>query len=365
MTPRYSYNLPEIGINMTQKNSTVKSAAILIVDDEKPIRQLLCDILEMEGYRCLMARDATAAREMLENNDITLILSDINMPGESGLDFIRFVFDEYKDIAAIMVTAMDDTNLAERLFEIGVYDYITKPITRSGVLISVSNALNRRSLEISNRTYRDGLEKMVEERTTSIKNIMEKLRKTIDGIIHTIALTVETRDPYTAGHQRRVADLARAIAIEMKLPDESVEGTYLAGLIHDLGKISIPAEILSKPGMLSKNEFNLIKEHPQIGYDILRDIEFPWPIAEIVFQHHERLDGSGYPQGLSKDDILLEARIIAVSDVVEAIASHRPYRASLGIDIAMDEISKNMGTLYDPTITKACLKLFLQKGYHL
>ena len=185
------------------------------------------------------------------------------MPGESGLELVRYVFDEYDDIAAIMVTRMDDPNVAEALFEIGVYDYITKPITRSSVVISVKNALHRRELELSNKNYRDGLEKMVAERTTSLQNLMHQLRETIDGVIQTIALTVETRDPYTAGHQRRVANLARAIAIEMKLSNESVEGIYFAGLIHDLGKISVPAEILSKPGRLTVNEFNLIKDHPQ------------------------------------------------------------------------------------------------------
>ncbi|MFO7964725.1 MAG: response regulator [Desulfobacterales bacterium] len=346
-----------------KKNDAAGSAGILVVDDEESICRLLSDILEFDGYHCLTANDSEAARAVLKSHTVDLVLSDINMPGESGLDFIQFVFDNYPDIAVIMVTAMDDTSLAGQLFELGVYDYITKPITRSGVLISVSNALTRRSLEITNRSYRDGLEKMVEERTKSIQNIMEKLRQTLDGMIHTIALTVETRDPYTAGHQRRVADLARAIAVEMELSDEVVEGSYLAGLIHDLGKISIPAEILSKPGLLSKNEFNLIKEHPRIGYEILQDIEFPWPIADIVLQHHERFDGSGYPQGLKGDDILLQARIIAVADVVEAVASHRPYRAALGIDIAMDEIRQNAGTFYDPKITKVCMDLFKNKGY--
>jgi putative two-component system response regulator len=349
---------------MTSPDNESQSAPnILIVDDEEPIRQLIADILEMQGYCCQTAANAKTARELLTQNRFELILSDINMPEESGLDFIRCALDEFKDVAAIMVTAMDDPYMAETFFEIGVYDYITKPVTRNSVLISVSNALHRRELEVANRAYRDNLERMVEERTTSLKHITEELRRTIDGIINTIALTVETRDPYTAGHQRRVADLARAIAMEMKLSDESVEGTYLAGLIHDLGKISIPAEILSKPGLLSKNEFNLIKEHPQIGYEILKEIEFPWPIADIVFQHHERIDGTGYPSGLSKHDILIEARIIAVADVVEAIASHRPYRPSLGIDLALKEIRKNAGILYDEDIVDLCTTLFSEKGF--
>jgi len=348
---------------MMQANQTKNRKSILIVDDEESIRQVMQNILEMEGYHIETASSADDARVRLEGNSFQLILSDINMPGESGLDLVRYVFDKYDNIAAIMVTAVDDPSLAEAMFEIGVYDYITKPISRSSVIISVKNALHRRELELSNKNYRDGLEKMVTDRTTSLQSLMHQLRETIDGVIQTIALTVETRDPYTAGHQRRVANLARAIAVEMKLSNESVEGTYLAGLIHDLGKISIPAEILSKPGRLTVNEFNLIKDHPRTGFDILKDIKFPWPIANLVLQHHERYDGSGYPNGISKDDILLEARIISVADVVEAIASHRPYRPSLGIDIALEEISKNAGITYDPDVTKICIELFKKKGF--
>ncbi len=191
-----------------------------------------------------------------------------------------------------------------------------------------------------------------------------KLQQTMNGIIQTIALIVETRDPYTAGHQNRVGDLAAAIAAEMQLPVETIEGVRIAGIIHDLGKIAVPAEILSKPGKLNANEFNLVKLHPQVGFDMLKNIEFPWPLAQIVFQHHERMDGSGYPQGLKAEEILLGARIIAVADVVEAMSSHRPYRPSLGYEIAKDEIQKNKGILYDANAVDACLKVF-EKGYKL
>jgi putative nucleotidyltransferase with HDIG domain len=162
-----------------------------------------------------------------------------------------------------------------------------------------------------------------------------------------------------------VANLARAISSEMGLPNENVEGIRIAGIIHDMGKILVPAEILSKPGRLTENEFGIIKSHPQVGYDILKNIDFPWPVAQIVLQHHERMDGSGYPQGLQSEKILLEARILAVADVVEAMASHRPYRAALGIDKALEEISRNSGVLYDPEAVNACLKLFNEKGFKL
>lgn len=336
---------------------------ILVVDDEEPIRRLISDILEMDGYSCVTASNAVNARDCLEKQNFELILSDINMPGESGLDFMRHVFKKHKDVAAIMVTAMEDPQVAEAVFEIGVYDYITKPVSRSSVLISVANALNRRDLEISNRTYRDDLEKMVAERTLSLEKTMDQLKNAMKGIIHTISLTVETRDPYTAGHQKRVADLAKAIATDMGLNEDTVEATYLAGVIHDLGKISIPAEILSKPGRLTQNELNLIKDHPQTGYEILKDIEFHAPIALMVLQHHERYDGSGYPNGLSNSQTLPESRILAVADVVEAIASHRPYRPALGIEIALHEIQKGMGTLYDPDVAKVCLSLFAKNRF--
>lgn len=192
-----------------------------------------------------------------------------------------------------------------------------------------------------------------------------KLRKALDGIIHTIALMVETRDPYTAGHQKTVASLASAVAKEMGLSKDQVEGILMAGTVHDLGKISVPAEILTKPTRLTENEFNLIKDHSQIGYDILKDVDFPWPIAQMVLQHHERMNGSGYPQGLQGKDILIEARILCVTDVIEAMSSHRPYRPALGMDKALAEISKNKDILYDPKVVDACLNLFKKKDFKL
>ena len=199
----------------------------------------------------------------------------------------------------------------------------------------------------------------------TLEKSFANLRKSLGATVQAIAMAVETRDPYTAGHQRRVADLARSIATEMGLASDQIEGIRLASTLHDLGKISIPAEILSKPTKLTNIEFDLIKTHPQSGYDILRDIEFPWPIARIVLEHHERIDGSGYPNGLTGDHLLIESRILAVADVVEAIASHRPYRPAHGISIALDEMIKNRGVLYDSDVTDACLRLFKEKNYAL
>ncbi len=198
-----------------------------------------------------------------------------------------------------------------------------------------------------------------------IEKTLNELRKALGGTIEAMALTVETRDPYTAGHQRRVSNLARGIATEMGVSKDQIQGVRMAGVIHDIGKISVPGEILSKPGKISQNELGIIKEHPQVGYNILKTVDFPWPIAQIVLQHHERMNGSGYPNGISGENILLEARILAVADVVEAMASHRPYRAAIGINFALEEISKNRGSFYDSKVVDACLRLFNEKGYRL
>ncbi len=198
----------------------------------------------------------------------------------------------------------------------------------------------------------------------SLAKSYEALRRTLDGSIKSIAKMVEMKDPYTAGHQQRVAELASAIAGEMGLSIEQVKVIYLAGLIHDIGKFYVPADILSKPGKLTAIELAMIRTHSQGSYDILTEIEFPWPLAKIAWQHHERLDGSGYPQGLKGDEILPEAKILAVSDVVEAMASYRPYRPALGIDRALEEIERNRGILYGVEASDICLKLFREKGFN-
>lgn len=207
---------------------------------------------------------------------------------------------------------------------------------------------------------------------TEIKQAEKKLHETLDSLmraVHTtikvMASAVEARDPYTSGHQIRTANLACTIATEMGLPADTIEGLRMASIVHDIGKLSIPAEILSKPTKLSEIEFALIKEHVWSGYEMLKEIESPWPLAEIVRQHHERADGSGYPRNLKGEEICIEARILIVSDVVEAMASHRPYRASLGIEAALAEIEKNSGRLYDAAVADVCLRLFREKGFQL
>jgi len=251
----------------------------------------------------------------------------------------------------------------------------TPPPSNNVYLISKTGKktpIDYRMLSISNNkqgsigvvlTFTDVSQRIKTEKELKLRR--KKLQEALEATVQAMAFTIETRDPYTAGHQRRVTRLACAIAEEMGLPGNKIEGLRMAGDLHDIGKISVPAEILSKPGPISEVEYNVIKTHPQVGYEILKTIEFPWPIAQIVQQHHERMNGSGYPLGLKGNKILLEARILAVADVVEAMATHRPYHPAQPIEMALDEISNNKGKLYDFQVVEACLRLFKEKGFKL
>jgi len=279
-------------------------------------------------------------------------------------------------------------NKRGRVYWIEEYGKVER--NKSGEVIGINGVLRdvteRKRIEEKFRKAHEGLERKVRERTAELRKTNEalhveinerknaeralqesynELQRALEGTIHALATTVEKRDPYTAGHQQRVSNLACAIAKEMSLQEEMIRGIRMVGFIHDLGKIYVPAEILNKPGQLTDVESILIRNHVKVGYDILKSAEFPWPIAEVIVQHHERIDGSGYPFGLSGEEILLEAKIIGVADAIEAIASHRPYRPALGLEKALDEVSEKKGILYDPDVVDACLRLFSDKGYHL
>ena len=253
---------------------------------------------------------------------------------------------------------------SEELDQRGHIFYETVHMRRDGTIIPIE--LSSRIIEYNGEPVALSIARDITERKQAEeerKQSFERLQRALQETVNALASALEMRDPYTAGHQRRVADLACTIAREMGLSDEQVDGIRLAGIIHDVGKIRVPGEILSWPGKLTEIDFNIIKVHPQVGYDILKTIEFPYSVAEIMLQHHERMDGSGYPSGLKDGEILQEARILAVADVVEAMASHRPYRPSRGIDKALAEIAKNKNVLYDPDVVDACLKLFKENKY--
>ncbi len=278
----------------------------------------------------------------------------------------------------------DDTATVEVRTKDKSYQVSLNPQNILNFLISTSENLfsqNRDLLQTKRelKDLNDNLEEIVREKThflskeiserkkaeDAVKKSLESVRKSLDGTVNALAKTIEMRDPYTAGHQRRVAQLACAIAKAMGFTEERLEGMQVIGFLHDLGKIVVPAEILSKPGKLNEVEFSMIKAHAEVGYNILKDIEFPWPVNIAVLQHHERLNGSGYPGGLLGQEIIVEARILAVADVVESMASHRPYRPALGVEKALVEILKNRGILFDEKVVDTCISLFEEKGFAL
>lgn len=334
-------------------------ALVLIVDDKPSNIDLLVDTLK-SAYRLRVAKSGTKALSYAESQHPDLILLDIMMPDINGYEVCARLKEnpETTDIPVIFITAMTAPEHIVRGLELGAVDYVTKPFYGLEVLARVRThvTLNRMREALNQQNVL--LERMVREKTAALEEMF-------NATIQTMALAVEIRDPYTAGHQTRVATLACAIARKMGLDDAQVKTLRYASLMHDIGKIRIPAAIMSRPGRLLPVEREMIHIHPQVGYQLLKHIPFPWPIAEIVYQHHEKLDGSGYPRGLSGEDILLEARILAVADLTEAESSHRPYRPTMGTAQALDEIERGKGTLYDPDVVTACLALFREDGFSM
>ncbi len=338
---------------------------ILVVDDEKSIRKTFEAFLTKEGLDVISAENVDLALKMMDEDEPDLIITDIIMPRITGIELLKIMKAKRPDIPIIIMTGEPTVETATDSVKNSAHDYITKPVSKEVLVKTVVNALehknlidSKKQLEAENTEYRENLEKLVEERTNA-------LQKAMQATISTIASVAELRDPYTAGHERKVGNLAVEIAHKMKLSKKQIECIYVAGYLHDIGKISIPAEILSKPGKLSEIEYEIIKTHVKCGYDILKKVELPWPVAEVVYQHHERIDGSGYPRGLKGDETKIESKIMAVADVIEAMTSHRPYRASLGLDEALKEIESNSGIIYDEKVAKAALFLFRNDKYKI
>jgi len=341
--------------------------SIVIVDDNPNNLQVLSSMLQQAGYKVRPALSGEIALRAIAASPPDLILLDIRMPGMDGYETCQHLKTDpsTRDIPVIFISALNETEDKLAAFRAGGVDYVSKPFQTEEVMARVQAHLQLHRMQ-------KHLESQVADRTAELRVTCEALRdsqcqyrRMLEQTIQAIALTIEKRDPYTAGHQLRVAELAVAIARELGLPQEQIEGLRLGGMIHDLGKIYLPAEILSRPGRLTETEFALVKTHSDVGGQIMRQVEFPWPVMEMILQHHERLDGSGYPKGLRGDQIILEARILAVADVVEAMASHRPYRAALGIEKALDEIRRGSGTVYDAELASVCLRLFESGGYEL
>jgi len=327
---------------------------ILLVEDEEDHAILVKRSFSAKSHdiEILIAGTLAHAREIISEVQPDLVISDYLLPDGRAMDILPM---DTEDISFpfIVITSHGDEHIAVEAMKAGALDYVVKS---DNSMLDMPHIAERALREWNHITERKFAEKKSRES-------LIKLHKTMDGIINAMVLTIEARDPYTAGHQKKVAYIAEAIAVEMGLTQDQLDAIRMAGLIHDLGKIYVPSEILSKPGRISEAEFDIIKTHPSVGYDILKTIEFPWPIADIVLQHHERINGSGYPGGITGDRILIEAKIISVADVVEAMATHRPYRAALGINIALEEIKRNRNKLYDSDVADACIKLFEERHF--
>ena len=329
---------------------------ILVVDDEEPIRRILCRLLNRNGYLCDAAADADDALRALKENDYELVLTDMDMPGSSGLDLIMRTLADYPDTATVMVTGMDDTNLANTSLEIGAYGYIIKPFEPNEILINVSNALRRRGLEIENRNHRVRLEQMVKERTAelwdaiaSLERAEKDLRQSREETIQRLAIAAEFRDDETAQHIQRMSRYCGLLASSAGMDAEAGELIRVAALMHDVGKIGIPDSILLKPGELTPEENTIMQQHCEIGYRILAGSQSALlrQAADIALTHHERVDGTGYPQGLRGESIPVQGRIAAIADVFDALTSNRVYKRAFPLGKAVDVMREARGAHFD------------------
>jgi len=327
---------------------------ILIVEDEPAHVEAIQRALKaaIAGVDVQAVETLQAYREAVVAQPPDMVLMDLNLPDGLAMEVLTSL-PEAGPFPIMIMTSYGNEQRAVEAMKAGAMDYIVKSPEAFAAL--------PRTVERARREWR-----LLQERKRAGEQLqasVQQLRRAIETTIQVLVMAVEVKDPYTAGHQRRMTNLARTIATEMGLPAEKIEGLRMAGVIHDIGKITLPTEILSKPTQLSDIECSLIREHVRLGYDILKDVKSSWPLAEIVYQHHERMDGSGYPRHLNGDEILMEARILAVADVVEAMASYRPYRPALGLDAALAEIEKNRGVLYDSAVVDICLRIFRDKGF--
>ena len=321
---------------------------VLFVDDDPNVLSTYERVLR-KRYNIETAIGGEEGLERIaKEGPFAVVVSDIGMPKMDGIQFLSRVQELAPDTVRMVLTGHTDLETAIEAVNAGyVFRFLTKPCKSAEMTKAVEAGIEQYRL-IMARTELTGL---------------RKLKEAMKGIILGFSTLVEQRDPYTAGHQKRVTELSLAIAESMGIEGDQVAGLQMAAMVHDIGKVYVPSDFLNRPGKLNDVEFAVIKEHPKGGSTILKSVDFEWPISQIVLQHHERMDGSGYPNGLSGDNILLEARIVAVADVIDAMASHRPYRPSLGIDKALEEVEANKGMLYDPDAVAACLTLFRGKGF--
>ena len=322
---------------------------ILIVDDEASVRHLLPELLVKKSYRREEAANSEEAIEKIKCKPISLVILDINMPGKSGIELLAEIKANHPDTAVIMATATTNLSTAISCMKQGAYDYITKPFNLDEVTLSVARALEKRKLELENRNFQKYLKQKIEQQA-------DKIRESFLNAITALAYALEAKDEYTSGHSQRVAEISVSIARELGLSRQDIAGIRLAGLIHDIGKIGVRASVLNNPDRLSDVEFQHIMTHSELGEHILAPIVEDEQILRAVRHHHERYDGTGYPNRLSGKQIPLGARILAVADTYDAITSERPYRKAMDSRIAFNIIDGCKGSQFDPEIIDAFFK---------
>ena len=346
-------------LDRSSQHATLDLKRILIIDDEEPIRRLLGYLLQTHGYETVLASDAREARQRMEEQPFALILCDVNMPGESGMDLIRTILRERPHTATIMVTGLDSSVLANAALEMGAFGYIIKPFESNEVLIDVANALRRRRLEMENRLQRENLEDIVRTRTMALQQALEwlersekELRLSREETIQRLAIAAEYRDSATAQHIQRMSHYCEMLARRYGLSSERCDLIRTASPMHDIGKIGTPDHVLLKPGKFTQEEFNVIAQHAEIGYRILggSDAEILKVAATIAWTHHERWDGSGYPRKLKGEAIPVEGRIAAIADAFDALTTQRVYKPAFELSHAVDLMSKHRGEHFDPEL---------------
>ncbi|MDP2814903.1 MAG: response regulator [Erysipelotrichaceae bacterium] len=338
---------------------------ILIVDDEQSIRHTLSRFLLKVGYQVDVAENAMMAKQMFESDPYDIVVTDIVMPKMTGIELMEFIRLTDTKCRILIMTGEATVETAARAVAAGAHGYLNKPILKEAFLACIETNVHavesnkqKEKIDFQKDQYRNLLENTVVENT-------ETLKRSMSSIIHLLSDVTEYRDPYTSGHQRRVGNLACAISRKLNFTTEFSNMVRAIGYIHDIGKIVVPSEILTKPGKLNEIEYKLIQMHAQSGFDMLQHVILPKNFSIAVVQHHERLDGSGYPNRLKSDDILFEAHILIVADVVETMMTHRPYRPALGVDKAIEEISTYRNRKYHPEVVDACIDLFRQDQYTL
>ncbi len=326
---------------------------ILIVDDEFGVRDILARFFEERGYSCLAVASAEQALEALDKESFALCLSDIKMPGMSGLDLLRISREKYPRVVVIMMTALNDTDIAISALKSGAADYVLKPFRLGEVLHSIGSALEKRQLLLENEEYQRYLEEKVEERTSELRRAIVEIGATYATTLESLCSALDLRDNETEGHSQRVSAYAVTVARQMDLRDDQIIDIERGSLLHDVGKIGISDAILRKPGLLTPDEWLEMKKHPILGFNMLRHIKFLEGARQIVLHHHERWDGDGYSNGLNRVNICIGARIFSLVDTLDAINSDRPYRKAASFDVASEEIILNREKQFDPDVVDA------------